>query len=83
MLADGFGGPDHWHVRRWVRWKEIKSVSRFPIPGYPFVWVNTRDRRRLFWVPLFLTDMAGFRTAVSSYAARENSLRRFLEKHPA
>jgi len=79
--ASGIGGPDNWHVYRSVRWSEIRSVSRFPVPGYPFVWVNTAGRRWAFWVPLFLTDMPGFRAAVSSYAPPHNPLRQYLEKH--
>lgn len=81
--TSGIGGPDNWHVYRSVTWDEIRSVSRFPVPGYPFVWVNTTRRRWAFWVPLFLTDMTGFREAVSRYAPRHNPLRQYLEKHPA
>lgn len=81
--ASGIGGPDNWHVYRSTTWDEIRSVSRFPVPGYPFVWVNTTHRRWAFWVPLFLTDMPGFREAVSRYAPPHNPLRQYLEKHPA
>jgi hypothetical protein len=79
--ADGIGGRDNWHVYREVGWGEIASVSPRPIPGYRFVWVNSRSRRRAFWLPLFLTDMAGFRDAVARYASPDNPLRRYLEEH--
>jgi len=34
-------------------------------------------------LPLFLTDMPGFRAAVAQYAPSENPLRRYLEQHSA
>jgi hypothetical protein len=77
--ADGIGGRDNWHVYRRVGWAEIASVSPRPIPGYRFVWVNSRSRRRAFWLPLFLTDMEGFRNAVARHAPPDNPLRLYLE----
>jgi hypothetical protein len=79
--ADGIGGRDNWHVYRHVSWPEVASVSPRPIPGYRFVWGNSRSRRRAFWLPLFLTDMEGFRDAVARYAPPDNPLRRYLEEH--
>src|SRR5262249_23251662 len=73
--AGGIGGRDNWHVYRRVGWPEIASVSPRPIPGYRFVWVNSRSKRRAFWLPLFLTDMEGFRSAVARYAPPDNPLR--------
>jgi hypothetical protein len=81
--ADGIGGPNNWHVVRQVGWSEIASVSPWPIPGYRLVQVNSRSRRRVFWLPLFFTDMEGFRKAVARYAPPDNPLRRYLEEHPA
>jgi hypothetical protein len=79
--ADGIGGPDNWHEYRQVGWPEIASVSPRPIPGYRFVWVNSRSKRRAFWLPLFLTDMEGFRNSIARYAPPDNPLRRHLEEH--
>jgi hypothetical protein len=81
--AGGVGGRDNWHVYRRVAWSEVASVSPRLIPGYRFVWVNSRSKRRAFWLPLFLTDMEGFRAAVSRHAPPENPLRHFLEEHPS
>jgi hypothetical protein len=77
--ADGIGGRDKWYVYRWVEWSDVVSVSPRPIPGYRLVWINARGRRRAFWVPLFLTDMTGFRQAVTELAPPDNPLRRYLE----
>jgi hypothetical protein len=81
--AAGIGGRDNWRVYRRVGWGEIRSVSRLPLPGYPLVWVNTTDRRWAIWVPLFLSDMAGFQAAVARYASPDNPLRQLLERTPA
>jgi hypothetical protein len=78
----GIGGRDNWHVYRRVNWAEIRSISHFPFPGYPLIWVNTADRRWVFWLPLFLTDMPGFRAAIARYANPENPLLQFLTSHP-
>jgi hypothetical protein len=39
--------------------------------------------RRMFWLPLFLTDMPGLRAAVARYAPPGNPLRRYLEQDVA
>lgn len=80
--AAGIGGRDNWSVYRRVGWDEMRSVSRLPLPGYPFVWVNTANRRWSIWVPLFLSDMAGFRAAVARYASPDNPLRQVLDRTP-
>jgi hypothetical protein len=78
--AAGIGGRDSWHVYRRVQWDEIRSVSRMPLPGYPSVWLNTTGRRWALWVPLFLTDMEGFRAAVVAHAGQSNPLRQILDR---
>ncbi len=77
----GIAGRDNWLIRRRVTWGEIASVTPMLVPGYPYLLLSTRTRKWLFWVPLFLTDMAGFRDAVRAYATPENPLRRFLDGH--
>jgi hypothetical protein len=79
--ADGIGGRDNWHVYRRVCWADIASVSLRAIPGYRYAWVHSRDRRRAFWLPLFLTDMDGFCEAVARFAEPDNLLRCFLDEH--
>jgi hypothetical protein len=79
--AEGIGGRDHWYVYRKVDWSEIASVSPRLIPGYRYLWVNSLSRCHAFWLPLFLTDMEGFRDAVARYAPPDNPVRRSLEEH--
>ena len=79
---NGIGGRNNWLVYHHLNWSEIESVEPSLIPWYRYVQVNGVGRRWAFWLPLFLTDMAGFRSAVAQYAPAENPLRRYLEQHP-
>jgi hypothetical protein len=81
--ANGLGGRNNWLVYHRLEWSEIESVQPWLIPGYRYLQVNGAGKRWVFWLPLFFTDMPGFRAAVTRYAAPENPVRRFLEEHPA
>ena len=78
----GIGGRNNLLIYRRLAWSEIASVEPWPIPGYRYLQVNGIGRRRVFWLPLFLTDMPGLRAAVARYAPPDNPLRRYLEEHP-
>ncbi len=80
---DGIGGPNNSLVYHRLNWSEIESVQPWLIPGYRYLQINGVGKRWAFWLPLFLTDMPGLRSAVAQYAPPGNPLRRFLEKHPA
>jgi len=80
---DGIGGPNNSLVYHRLNWSEIESVQPWLIPGYRYLQVNGVGKRWAFWLPLFLTDMPGLRSAVAQYAPPGNPLRRYLEKHPA
>jgi hypothetical protein len=79
----GIGGRNNWLVYHHLGWSDIESVEPWLIPGYRYVQVNGVGKRWAFWLPLFLTDMPGFRAAVARYAPPENPLRRYLNQHPA
>jgi hypothetical protein len=78
----GVGGHNNWLVYHHLDWSEIDSVEPWLIPGYRYLQVNGDRQRWAFWLPLFLTDMAGFRAAVARYAPPGHPLRRYLENHP-
>ena len=78
----GIGGRNNWLVYHRLDWSEIDSVEPWLLPGYRYVQVNGAGKRRAFWLPLFLTDMIGFRSAVARYAPPGNPLRDYLEQHP-
>ena len=79
----GIGGRNNYLVYHRLAWSEIESVEPWLLPGYPYLQVNGGGKRWVFWLPLFLTDMTGFRSAVARYAPPENPLRRYLEQHKA
>ena len=80
---NGIGGRNNMLVYHHLDWPDIESVEPWLIPGYRYVQVNGVGMRRAFWLPLFLTDMPGLRSAVARYAPPGNPLRRYLEQHPA
>lgn len=80
---NGMGGRNNWLVYHRLDWSEIESVEPGLIPGYRYLQINGVGKRWAFWLPLFLTDMPGLRSAVARYAPPGNPLRRYLEKHPA
>ena len=80
---NGIGGRNNLLVYHRLSWSEIESVEPWSIPGYRYVQVNGRGKRWVFWLPMFLNDMAGLRSAVARYAPPENPLRRYLEQQPA
>ena len=80
---DGIGGRNNLLVYNRLDWSEIESVEPWLIPGYRYLQVNGVGKRRAFWLPLFLTDMPGLRSAVAQYAPPGNPLRHYLEKDPA
>jgi hypothetical protein len=80
---NGIGGRNNWLVYHRLDWSEIASVEPWLIPGYRYLQVNGVGKRWAFWLPLFLTDMPGLRSAVARYAPPGNPLRRYLEEHSA
>ena len=80
---DGIGGRNRLLVYHRLHWSEIESVEPWLIPGYRYLQVNGGGKRWAFWLPLFLTDMPGLRSAVACYAPPDNPLRRYLERHSA
>src|SRR5262245_46698706 len=80
---NGIGGRNNWLVYHRLDWSEIESVEPWLLPGYQYLQVNGVGKRWAFWLPLFLTDMPGLRSAVVQYAPPGNPLRRYLEQHPA
>lgn len=78
----GIGGRNNMLTYHRLDWSEIASVEPWLLPGYRYVQINSADRRWVFWLPLFLTNMTGLRSAVARYAPPGNPLRSYLEKHP-
>jgi len=67
-----------WGVYRSVAWTDIERAHPSKFLGMPYVRVWSRGRRTPMWVPLFLTDMQGFRAMVLHQAGSDNPLSRCL-----
>jgi hypothetical protein len=80
---NGIGGRNNYLVYHRLEWSDIESVEPWLIPGYRYLQVNGAGRHWAFWLPLFLTDMPGLRSAVARYAPPDNPLRRYLDQHLA
>ena len=78
----GIGGRNNSLVYRRLAWSEISSVEPWPIPGHRYLQVRDLHGRRAFWLPMFLTDMPGLRSAVARHAPPGNPLREYLAQHP-
>jgi len=76
---NGIGGRNNWLRYHRLDWSDIDSVEPYLLPGYPYLQVNGAGQRWAFWLPLFLTDMPGLRSAVTRYAPPGNPLRLYLE----
>jgi hypothetical protein len=66
-----------WGLYRTVPWSEIESVRRFNLPGLRYLIVGKGGG---VYLPLFLTEMEGFREQVRLYAGASNPLVQELEK---
>jgi prepilin signal peptidase PulO-like enzyme (type II secretory pathway) len=65
---------------RWslVPWAAISSAVPAKYYFLPHLRLTVDGRTRSFWIPLFLSDMQGFRNAVIAYAGSDNPLSQAL-----
>jgi hypothetical protein len=60
-----------YHLARWGSVQEVRPINLF---GLRYLRVFSTDASRPLWVPLFLSDMSGFRETVSRHAEPDNPL---------
>ena len=63
---------------RFTPWPDIERVRPHSVLGLRFVRVWARGEKRPVHLPLFLTDMRGFRSRVGTLAGRDSLLVRSL-----
>ncbi len=68
-----------WTSKRKVRWNDMTRV-RFFWFAFPCAVISTAKRSNFVWLPLFLSDSAGFARAVEELAPPGNPLRLWLKK---
>ena len=83
--AQGIKGRNNYFAPFRLSWADIVAVKPIRIPGYPYLLLSTPTYRAVwwearYWIPLFLTDMVGFRSAITKYADPDHPLRRYLER---
>jgi len=82
--AQGIKGRTNTFAPFKVSWADIIAVKPINMLGYPYLLLSTPTYKAKwweprYWIPLILSDMAGFRMAVIQYADPDNPLRRYLE----
>lgn len=63
-----------------IRWEEVSGVTRVPLPGFPFLWLHTRDLRPSIRIPLFLKDMNDFARAIRRHTPPDHPLQVVLAR---
>ena len=62
------------------RWHDLEEARAKPFLGLPYVYVR-RANGRSWWIPLYLTDIQGFKSAVVTCAPAGNPLRSYVESN--
>lgn len=70
-----------WCLATSFDWQEIENWRPLNICGLRYVRLYSSQEKRVMWLPLYLSDMKGFKNAVTQFAPPENPLRRYLEQH--
>lgn len=69
-----------WGKSARVKISEISSVRRTHFLTLPYLKISTTHKKNVLWLPLFLSDLSGFRAAVAQFVEPENPLRIALEE---
>ena len=82
--AQGIKGRTNTFAPFKIAWADIVDVKPINMPGYPYLLLSTPTYKAVwweprYWIPLYLSDMAGFRNLVIQYADPDNPFRRYLE----
>jgi hypothetical protein len=78
LTPKGIRCPDRWGVYRLSRWEVIDDVRPRSFLGLRALRFDTSDEHRRFWLPLHLSDIAGFATAVAQLAGPNHPLTQAL-----
>ncbi|GAB5403918.1 MAG: hypothetical protein Aurels2KO_21490 [Aureliella sp.] len=66
-------------IYRTIPWSEADSIRPYHLAGLRYLRVGASSSGREVWLPLFLTDMQGFRKAVWGFAGEEHCLSQALK----
>jgi hypothetical protein len=74
VTSEGIKGFDFFCFYHLARWESIQEARPFNLLGLRYLRVFSTDASRPLWVPLFLSDMSGFRETLSRHAEPNNPL---------
>ena len=78
LSLDGVYGHSFWGFRRFVRWHNIKTVRKFPLPLIPFIRIFSLDGE-VTWLPLFQSRPAEFQEAIRKFAPSDSPILNCLD----
>ena len=78
VTSEGIKGFDFFCFYHLARWESVKEARPINLLGLRYLRVFSTDASRPLWVPLFLSDMSGFRETVCRHAEPNNPLLKSL-----
>jgi hypothetical protein len=79
LTTDGLKGTDWLGRRHIAAWPTIERVRQINVFGFRYLLVRSSAAPRTLWVPLFLSDRAGFCAAVVDRAGPAHPLTEALQ----
>lgn len=70
-----------WSIPTSFDWQDIEIVRPINLGGFRSLRLYSTQSKRVIWLPLYLSDRKGFKSAVMQFAPPDNPLRRYLEEH--
>ena len=74
VTREGIKCFDFFCVYHLARWESVQEARPINLLGLRYLRVFSTDASRPLWLPLFLSDMSGFRDTVSRHAEPNNPL---------
>lgn len=71
---------DFWCQPLTTPWVEMGAVRRVWLPGLTYARINTRDRFRALWLPLFVADPERLRDMIHLHAGPQHPLTQLLDR---
>jgi hypothetical protein len=74
VTPEGINCYDFFCFYHFARWDSIEEARPINLLGLKYLRVFSTDTSRPLWVPLFLSDMSGFRETIARHAEPNNPL---------
>ncbi|MFV0442114.1 MAG: hypothetical protein ACK5Q5_00935 [Planctomycetaceae bacterium] len=77
---EGISCYDFWCQPLTTKWDEMREISRIWLPGLAYLRINTDDRYRALWLPLFVAQEDELRELVALHAGPRHPLTLRLDR---